>query len=98
MDIDAKAWYKMARTRIMKEMIATSAAEQAMPAMQPSPATQLPSLTPLLSSMTRRPHPFDSLYPICNMICRLGAILVAGEFEVETLNFNVVAFVAQLEP
>jgi hypothetical protein len=33
MDDDTKAWYKMAQARIMKEMMATSVAEQATPDM-----------------------------------------------------------------
>jgi hypothetical protein len=45
MDDDAKALYKMARARIMKEMTVTSAEEQATSAMQPLPTTELPSPT-----------------------------------------------------
>jgi hypothetical protein len=52
MDDDAKARYKMARARIMKEMMASSMAEQATPAMQPPAVIQLPPPTPKQPSPT----------------------------------------------
>jgi hypothetical protein len=53
MNDDSKAWYKMARARIMKEMMASSAIDQVIaaaelrtPAMQQPPSIELPPLAP----------------------------------------------------